>query len=157
MNVPMDDGLLLIEGSSSFLLIGLVRETFALCIETASEEFCQTLESGDLVAVSAPEGGEIEQAKMLLELVRSYHTPLVVLPRDHPGSRRLRMVVSAGPAIELSCEIRRGTHPEQHLLCSSAELAGMTVARRSDGSGVEITGAPPDITLIFLPAHELKQ
>jgi hypothetical protein len=148
MNLPLGDELLLVEASSSFLLIGKVREQFALCIETYQGEYCQTLSEGDLVAVSAPEGGAVEQARMLLELVRSFHAPLVVLPADHPGSRRLSMVVSAGPEILLACDIRRGTHPEQHLICASVELAGALIRRTSDG--VEISGLSADIPYRYL-------
>jgi len=77
---------------------------------------------------------------MMLELVRQYHIPLVVLPKDHPGSKRLSMVVSVAPEILLACDVRRGTHPEQHLLCSSAELSGLSLA-----------GVPGGITLKQLP------
>lgn len=148
MILPLGDELLLIEGPSSFLLVGKVREPFALCIETYQEEYCQTLCEGDLVAVSAPEGGDVEQARMLLELVRTFHTPLVVLPADHPGSRRLSMVVSAGPEVLLACGIRRGTHPEQHLICASAELAGTRIRRTADG--VEISNLSPDVSHRYL-------
>jgi hypothetical protein len=141
MNLPLGDELLLIEGTASFLLIGRVRQPFSLCIETYQEEYCQTLSEGDLVVVSAPEGGDVEQARMLLELVRTFHAPLVVLPRDHPGSRRLAMVVSAGPEILLACGIQRGTHPEQHLICTSEELAGSRIRRTADGVEVDVPSA----------------
>ena len=81
-------------------------------------------------------------AFMLLDLVRIHHVPLIVLPRGHPGSKRLRYVVSAGPSVELNCSIRRGTHPEQHLICSSTELAGIC-----------LTGICSDIIIENLPAH----
>jgi hypothetical protein len=80
---------------------------------------------------------------MLLELVRTYHLPLVVLPRDHPGSKRIPYVVSVAPVIQTSCSIVRGTHPEQHLVCSSDELAGLTVS----GTGDDITISPFPATL----------
>lgn len=151
MNCPLsDDRLLLIAGSDSFFLVAKAGERFALCIETFEGEVCDTVEEGDLVVVSAPEGGPLEQAKMLLALVRTYRMPLVVLPPHHPGSRRLSMVVSTGPRIEASCQIRRGTHPEQHLICSSEKLAGTRL--RATPEGVEITGFPAGITFEYLPA-----
>jgi hypothetical protein len=64
---------------------------------------------------------------MLLDIVRSFHTPLIVLPRGHPGSRRLRYVVSTGTLIRLACGIRRGTPPEQDILCTCPDLAGMVL------------------------------
>jgi hypothetical protein len=142
MKYPLEDGLLLIRADDSFLLVGKAEEQFSLCIETSSEEFCQGVAPGDLIVVSAPEGGSVEPALMLMELVRTWHVPLLVLPKDHPGSRRISRVVSVAPEIHTSCAIRRGTHPEQHLICSSDELAGMVL--KGTGTGVEILHIPRD-------------
>ena len=145
MNHPLEGGLLLIRGKSSFLLIGKAKEQFSLCIETSTEEFCQGVIPGDLIVVSAPEGGAVEPALMLMDLVRNWHVPLLVLPRDHPGSRRISRVVSVAPEIHTSCSIRRGTHPEQHLICSSDELTGMVL--KGTGRGVEILNIPREVTV----------
>jgi hypothetical protein len=136
----LPDEFLHISKGSSFLIIAKANARFSLCLETSSEEFCQTIEPHDLIAVSAPEGGEPGAAAMLIELVRRYHTPLIVLPEDHPGSRRLRYVVSAGPVITTNCSIRRGTHPEQHLICASEALSGMTL--QGVKGGIEISNLP---------------
>jgi hypothetical protein len=136
MNYALDDEVLLIRGKQSFLLVAKVKNRFGLCIETAHEEYCQGVEAGDLVVVSAPEDGVIEPALMLIDLVRTFHVPLLVLPKDHPGSRRISYVVSVGPEIFTSCSIRRGTHPDQHLICSSDELAGITIKRSEHGVDV---------------------
>lgn len=132
-HLPDTTTLLLIQGSSSFLLAGKAGSRFPLCIEYFSGEICTTLEKDDIIAVSAPEGGALEPAVMLLELVRLHHMPLLVLPSGHPGSKRLKYVVSAGPEISLGCGIQRGTHPEQHILCSSEELAGLKLRGTADG------------------------
>jgi hypothetical protein len=145
MKYPLDDGLLLIRGNHSFLLIGKVKDRFSLCIETSTEEFCQGVMPGDVVVVSAPEGGPVEPALMLMDLVRTYHVPLLVLPRDHPGSRRISRVVSVAPEIRTSCSITRGTHPEQHLVCSSDELSGISI--RGFSEGLDITGLPAGASL----------
>jgi len=137
MTVPLGGDLLLIQGERSFLLVGKAGSRFTLCIETPDDEYCQGVDPDDLVAVSMPEGGPLEQARMMLDLVRRYHIPLVVLPKDHPGSKRLSMVVSVAPEIFLSCDIRRGTHPEQHLLCSSTELSGLSLAGIPGGVSIE--------------------
>jgi hypothetical protein len=140
MITPLSDELLLIRKDPSFLIIGKAQERFSLCIETSSDEYCQTVEPDDLIVVSAPDGGEPEAAAMLVELVRRHHIPLIVLPKDHPGSRRLRYVVSAGPLITTDCTIRRGTHPEQHLICASENLSGMTL--QGVKGGIEISNLP---------------
>jgi hypothetical protein len=145
MKYPLEDGLLLIRGNSSFLLVGKAKEQFALCIETSTEEFCQGVMPGDVIVVSAPEGGPLEPALLLMDLVRTYHMPLLVLPRNHPGSRRISRVVSVDKEVHTSCSISRGTHPEQHLVCSSDELAGLTL--RGEPGGFEIEGLPAGLSL----------
>jgi hypothetical protein len=139
----IDDESLLIKGKQSFLLVALVKKNFGLCIETAQDEYVQGVEAGDLVVVSAPEGGAIEPALMLIDLVRTFHVPLLVLPKNHPGSKRISYVVSVGPEIFTSCSIRRGTHPEQHVICSSDELSGINLERIEHG--VDVSPLPDSI------------
>ena len=148
--LPDTATLLLIQGSSSFLLAGKTGSRFPLCIEYFSGEICTTLEKNDIIAVSAPEGGALEPAVMLLELVRSHHMPLLVLPQGHPGSRRLRYIVSAGPEISLSCGIQRGTHPDQHFLCSSEELAGLELWGTAEGISTGPLPAPVKAGILTL-------
>jgi hypothetical protein len=143
MNYPLDDEIALIRGKHSFLLVAKANSRFPLCIETTSEEFCQGIDPTDLIVVSAPEGGEPEPGILLIELVRRYHMPLLVLPKNHTGSRRISYVTSVGPVIRTNCSIERGTHPEQHLICSHDELAGITL--RGTEQGFEIIPAPPGI------------
>lgn len=150
MNYPLSPReLLLIRGSRSFVLAGRSERRFPLCIESFDGEVCTTIDSGDIIAVSAPEGGDLEPAIMLLELVRTYGHPLFVLPRQHPGSRRLRYVLSAGHEICLSCSIERGTHPEQHLLCGSDELSGILI--RGGPEGITVEGLPEGVVVIPFP------
>ena len=143
MIYPLEGEFLLLEGTRSFLLAAQADACFALCIETADQEYCQTLDPHDLVAASAPEGGSLEPAVMLVEFVRKYRIPLTVLQRNHPGSKRFPYLVSAGPEIHTSCSIRRGTHPEQHLICSSDELAGLVL--KGTDRGVEVEQLPENV------------
>ncbi len=155
MIVPLTDEYLLISGAHSFLLVAKVLDLFAIRIETSDREFSQTLEPGDLVVVSAPEGGAIEPAVMLAEFVRTYHMPLIVLPKDHPGSKRFSYLVSVGPLVTTSCTIRRGTHPDQHLVCSSSELAGTTITASPEG--VELHGLPAGATHLIVKCRMLTE
>ncbi|MCK9581480.1 MAG: alpha/beta hydrolase [Methanoregula sp.] len=148
MIYPLEGEFLLIRGTRSFLLVTQADACFALCIETMEQEYCQTLEPHDLVAASAPEGGPLEPAVMLIEFVRKYRMPVTVLPRNHPGSKRFSYLVSAGPEIHTSCNIRRGTHPEQHLICSHDELSGMVL--KGTARGVEIHHLPQEVTVLRL-------
>jgi len=144
MNHPARNDVLLVKGTHSFLLAAPVSGDFPLCIETGSEELVQGVHAGDVVVVSAPGAGPLEPALMLLELVRTYHLPLVVLEKNHPGSKRIPYVVSVAPEIHTSCSIVRGTHPEQHLVCSSDELAGLTI--RMAGGKIEVSPIRDTIT-----------
>jgi len=136
MNYTLADEMLLIGGKQSFLLVAKVKSSFGLCIETSDDEYIQGVEAGDLVVVSAPEGGAVEPALMLIDLVRTFHVPLLVLSKNHPGSRRISYVVSVGSEIFTSCSIQRGTHPDQHLICSSGELAGISLKTSENGVDV---------------------
>ena len=144
MNVPFGKGILQLEGRHSFLLVAQVVQAFSLCIETKDEEYCQGVLAGDLVVVSAPEGGPVEPAVMLLELVRTWHLPLLVLPKNHPGSKRIHYVVSVGPEILTGCSIVRGTHPEQYLVCSSDELGGLRL--KGTPEGIETGNLPTGVS-----------
>lgn len=148
MNVPLSCGYLLIRGGASFFLIARSPDTFALPLETVDREVFQGVHRGDLIVVSAPEGGDPEQARMLCELVRTYRQPLVVLPKGHPGSVRLKMVLSVASCIMPRADIARGTHPEQDVICSSGELAGLGMA--AEGGYVCLSGFDPTRMEFFL-------
>ena len=141
-NLGTGNEYLLVQGSNSFLLIAKAGTELCLCIETTDSEYCQGLSTEDLIAVSAPEGGPIEPAIMLLELVRKYRCPLLVLQKGHPGSKRLRYVISAGDCIRLCCSIERGTHPEQDVLCANGEFMGLVL--KAVQGGVVMEGLPDE-------------
>ncbi|ACL17948.1 hypothetical protein [Methanosphaerula palustris] len=148
MIVPLGDEYLLIRGGHSFCVVGRALAVFPLCIETSHEEVVQGVEQGDLIVASAPEGGLIRPALMLIELVRTFRMPLMVMNRGHPGSARLRFIVSAGPYVSLSCAIERGTHPDQHLLCGSDELSGINLS--GTVQGVQLTGLSAGVSYEIL-------
>lgn len=147
-NLGTGNEYLLVQGINSFLLVGKAGTSLCICIETADDEYCQGLSQDDLIVVSAPEGGPLEPAIMLLELVRKYRCPLVVLPKGHPGSKRLRYVVSAGESIRLSCSIERGTHPEQDVLCAAGEFTGLTLQAVNGGVVMEGPESDRPVSLI---------
>ncbi len=154
MKVLLSSGYLLVRGGASFFLVARSKETFALPIETTDAEVFQGVHKGDLIVVSAPEGGDPEQARMLCELVRTYRQPLVVLSKGHPGSARLRMVLSVAPVIMPRTDIERGTHPEQDVICSSGELSGLGMT--AEGEHVRLSGFDPKrMTYTLFPAGSL--
>jgi hypothetical protein len=74
----------------------------------------------------------------VLYMIREVNSPLIVLPKNHPASARLKIVVAAGKRIVLSCNITPGTHPEQHLLCGMKEFDGVEIL--GVAGGVELKG-----------------
>ncbi|MDR0438626.1 MAG: alpha/beta hydrolase [Methanocalculaceae archaeon] len=131
------DDPIILRGHSSFLLVARVAKKFPLMIETDDEELVQGVYPGDLIIVSALEGGEIAPALYLLEMVKTCHTPVITLGKNHPASKRLSYVISAATRIEMRCDIHRGTHPEQHLLCTANEFAGMILSAEGDELVIE--------------------
>ncbi len=159
LRVPLKgDQPVIIRGTSSFLVISRAFEKFPLLIETDTDEIVQGVYPGDLIIVSAPEGGEVLPALYLLEMVRTYHLPVIALPKTHPAGKRLSYVVSAAEKIEMRCDIKRGTHPEQHLLCSADEFTGMTFF--ADGDDLVIENPRPGISVSHIqwdPAFTEKE
>ena len=83
--------------------------------------------------VSAAENALLRGLKCVIFMLRELNSPLIVLPKGHPATKRLRTVVSVGRRIVLSCEITPGTHPEQHLLCSPSEFNGIEILAYKGG------------------------
>ena len=113
-------------------------------IETDEEELVQFLDEDDLIAVSCFSGGPRarEMARCMLYLVREGGTPLLVLKKQHPATRRIPLVVSAGEKIMLSGCIRPGTHPEQDVLCGKGALDGMVLRAVKGGVSIEAGSIP---------------
>ncbi len=120
---------------------GNIRRVF---IETEDEELVQFLDAEDLIAVSCFSGGEKarDMVRCMLFLVREGGTPLLVLRKTHPATRRLPLVVSAGTRIVLSGCIVPGTHPEQDVLCGKGVMDGMTLEAKEKGVVVRGGGTP---------------
>ena len=137
------DEILFLKGRSGEL--GIVKASFDMQIFIGTpdgEEIVQFLQAEDLIAVSAFSiGSKVEKGiKCMIHLIREFESPIIVLPEDHPTSKRLKMVVSCGDLIRLDCNIQPGTHPEQDILCTCEDLSGVEI--RADNGGVEIEGNP---------------
>jgi hypothetical protein len=132
--------LLLVHGQTGTLAIVKVGRKRQFFVETPEDEIVLALGPEALLVASGFGTDEqiVNGLRCVLYMIREVNSPLIVLPKDHPASARLKIVVSAGKRIVLSCEIAPGTHPEQHLLCgmeefSSAEILGVE-------GGVELKG-----------------
>lgn len=107
-------------------------------IETETEELVQFLGEDDLIAASCFSAGPgaKQSIQCMLYLLSRGGMPLLVLPKGHPATRRLPMVMSAGERIRMTSCIVPGTHPEQDVLCGRGGL-----------DGIVLTGAPGKIVV----------
>jgi len=109
-----------------------------------NEEIVVFLGKDDLIAVSTFNTGLKEEIgiKSMIYLIKEFSSPIIVLPKDHPTSKRLKMVVACGDRIRLDCNVQAGTHPEQDILCACEDLSGLDITAVPDG--VEIKGLIKD-------------
>ena len=106
-------------------MVGIVKagEDKMLFIGTPdSDEIVQYLEEDDLIAVSSFNLGEKYEKgiRSLAYLTRDIESPILVLPKDHPSSKRLKMVLSV-----------------QDILCSCDSLSGLNIVKSKDGVVIE--------------------
>ena len=66
-------------------------------------------------------------------LSREESSPLIILNKDHPSTKRLETVISIGDGVNLNCNIIPGTHPEQNILCSCDSLSGLKITKTPTG------------------------
>ena len=140
-----DDEILFLLGESGMVGIAKAGEDKMLFIETPdNDEIVQFLEKDDLIAVSSFNLGEKYEKgiRSLIYLTRDIESPIIVLPKNNPASKRLKMVLSVGENVRLDCGIIPGTHPEQDILCSCDSLSGLNIVK-SEG-GVIIEGIVPN-------------
>lgn len=142
-DIPLDeDELLFLRGTAGTVAIVKVGQNGQFFLETENEEIVLGLEPYDLIVASAFSTDEKTEKglKCILFMIREMRSPLIVLPKNHPASPRLPIVVSAGKRTILSCEITPGTHPNQDVLCGSNEFNSVEISGTS--KGVEIKNMP---------------
>ena len=144
MNIDFkNDEILFLEGETGIVgVIKVAYENKMLFIATQdNEEIVQFLESDDIIAVSnfkKDKRAIVSQAY----LSREESSPIVILNKDHPSTKRLETVLSIGDQVNLNCNIIPGTHPEQNVLCSCDSLSGLNIIKSKEG--VIIDGTVPN-------------
>ena len=114
-------------------IIKVAYENKMLFIATQdNEEIVQFLESDDIIAVSNFKKDK-RAIKSQAYLSREESSPLVILNKDHPSTKRLETVISIGDEVNLNCNIIPGTHPEQNVLCSCDSLSGLNITKTETG------------------------
>jgi hypothetical protein len=132
--------LLLVHGQTGTLAIVKVGKKRQFFVETPEREIVYGLGPEDLLVASGfgTDDSLVNGLRCVLYMIREVNSPLIVLAKDHPATKRLKIVVSAGKRIVLSCTITPGTHPEQHLLCGMPEFEGTEILGVE--GGVELKG-----------------
>lgn len=128
--IPLkNDELLLVHGQTGTLAMVKVGKKRQFFVETPERELVLAMGPEALLVASGFGTDEqiVNGLRCVLYMIREVNSPLIVLPKDHPASARLKIVVAAGTRIVLSCDITPGTHPEQHLLCSMTEFDGAEI------------------------------
>lgn len=134
--IPLNtDEMLLVRGKEGTIGIVKVGENKQFFLETDKEEIILALEPEDLLVASGFGIDEktIKGMKCVLYMIREVGSPFIALPKKHPASKRLKIVVSAGDRTRVSCNITPGTHPEQDILCGSSEFDGVEISGVKDG------------------------
>ncbi|MGD0171645.1 MAG: hypothetical protein ABSB81_05935 [Halobacteriota archaeon] len=129
--IPLDaDEILFVRSADG--VIGVVKSgaTRQLFIETVDDEIVMTVDPEDLLVASGFSNDRTTTNAIIctLALIRDSGSPLIVLPKHHPASARLKVVASVGKRTVLRCNIQKGTHPEQDVLCGSLGLNGLEVS-----------------------------
>lgn len=135
MNIDFkNDEILFLEGETGIVgIIKVAYENKMLFIATQdNEEIVQFLESDDIIAVSNFKKDK-RAIKSQAYLSREESSPLVILNKDHPSTKRLETVISIGDEVNLNCNIIPGTHPEQNILCSCDSLSGLNITKTETG------------------------
>ncbi len=124
-----DREMLLLKGREGTLGIVKVGDNNQFFLETENEEIILALEPDDILVASGfgTDDKTINGLKCVLYMIREVGSPFIVLPKKHPASKRLKIVVSAGSRTRVSCSITPGTHPEQDILCGADEFDGIEI------------------------------
>jgi hypothetical protein len=139
MRIPLeDDEIAYLCGKTGTLaLVRTLGHFFYL--ETETEEIVIFTDEDDLLVASTFEAGKKARRGLTCTLyqIREMNSPLIVLPKGHPASPRLKTVVSVGDKTRIRCDIQAGTHPEQDVLCGTSEFDGVEVLSIPGGAEVK--------------------
>ncbi len=138
-------------------LLGVVKSLGkSFLLETEKEEIILGTGNEDIICVSSLVDNEKLKHVMISTLysLRELSFPLIILNKGHPASKRLKLVFGFGDKIILDSCIEAGTHPDQHLLCSSENLSGLILVAKK--GGVEIVDPFNRKIIIERKIFELK-
>ena len=126
MHIPLkEDEIAYIEGENGTVALAKSNGHF-FYLETEQKEIILFTEPEELMVASSFGRGEIIRRGLHCTLfqLRELEAPLIVLPKGHPASPRLKTVVSIGPSTE------------QNVLCGSEEFHGLEIIAKPGGAEV---------------------
>ena len=133
--IPLrNDEIIFVSKNDYFL--GIVKSLGkSFLMETDNEEIVLGTGNDDILAVSSLVSDKKIKSIMISSLysLREFSFPLIILKKGHPASKKLKLVFGCGEKILLDSCIEAGTHPDQHLLCSTEDLTGLCILARKDG------------------------
>lgn len=135
MNIDFKNNeILFLEGETGIVgIVKVAHDNKMLFIATQdNQEIVQFLESDDIIAVSNFKKNK-RAIRSQAYLSREESSPLIILNKDHPSTKRLETVISIGDEVNLNCNIIPGTHPEQNVLCSYDSLSGLEIIKTPNG------------------------
>jgi len=138
MQIPIhEEEVAYLRGREGTVAIAKTKGAF-FYLETESEENVLFTEPEDLIVASSWNVGEkiMRGLACTIYQLRELNAPLIVLPKGHPASARLKTVVSIGSRTRLDCRIVPGTHPEQSVLCACNEFHEMEVLAMPGGAEI---------------------
>jgi len=133
--IPLGDADIVFISNNDYIL-GIVKSKGkSFLLETDKEEIVLGTGNDDILAVSSLANDKKMKIIMSSALysLREFSFPLIILKKGHPASKRLKLVFGCGEKIILDSCIDAGTHPDQHLLCSTEDLTGLCILARKDG------------------------
>ena len=137
--------------------LGIVKSLGkSFLLETENEEIVLGTGIEDILCVSSLVNNQKIKPVMISTLysLRELSFPLLILNKGHPASKRLKLVFGFGDKVILDSCIEAGTHPDQHLLCSTEDLSGITIVAKK--GGIEIVDPINRKIQIEKKAFELK-
>ena len=112
--------------------------------ETGTVGVVKVAHDNKMLFIATQDNEEIVQF-LQAYLTREEDSPIVILNKNHPSTKRLSQVLSVGEKVNLNCNIIPGTHPEQDVLCSCDSLSGLSIVKTS--KGVELNTKPENYTI----------
>ena len=132
-----EDEIAYLEGREGSIAIAKSKGLFFYLETEAAESVLFTGPDDLMVASSWGVGEKVRRAlACTIFQLREMQAPLIVLPKGHPASPRLKTVVSIGERTRCSCRIQPGTHPEQDVLCACQEFHQIEIIGRPGGAEI---------------------